>query len=82
MIIMVDLLKAFGPNEVFQGLDSVVERGEIRAIIYGSGSLKSVILKRISGSLKRGCLYGRSCTRPERKRMTVSMNRSTSLLKA
>jgi len=42
---MGDLLKAFSPNEMFQGLDSLVERGEIRAIICGSGSLKSVILK-------------------------------------
>jgi len=32
MIKMVDLLKAFSPNKVFQGLEPVVERGEIRVL--------------------------------------------------
>jgi ABC-type transporter Mla maintaining outer membrane lipid asymmetry ATPase subunit MlaF len=46
------LHKAFGKKEVLRGLDLEVGQGESRVIIGGSGSGKSVILKRIIGIMK------------------------------
>lgn len=45
------LSKAFGPNLVLQGLDLQVMHGEILAVLGGSGSGKSVMLKHMIGLL-------------------------------
>lgn len=52
MIRLNGLHKAFGKNQVLQGLDLEVVKGESRVIIGGSGSGKSVVLKHIIGILK------------------------------
>jgi len=41
--------KAFGSNKVLQGIDFALEKGETLAILGGSGTGKSVILKTIIG---------------------------------
>ena len=46
-----DLWKSFGDQAVFKGLSLQIRRGEAMAIIGGSGSGKSVLLKHIVGLL-------------------------------
>jgi len=43
--------KAFGPKEIYRGIDLDIENGEIHAIIGRSGEGKSVLLKHICGLL-------------------------------
>jgi phospholipid/cholesterol/gamma-HCH transport system ATP-binding protein len=43
--------KSFGPNHVLQGVDFSIKKGETLAILGGSGTGKSVILKIIIGLL-------------------------------
>jgi len=52
MIRLDGVYKAFGSNQVLTGTSFVVEKGESRVVIGGSGSGKSVILKHIVGILK------------------------------
>lgn len=47
-----DVKKSFGRNEVLQGVDLTINRGENLAILGGSGSGKSVLLKLTIGLLK------------------------------
>lgn len=46
------LKKAFGPNQVLDGLDLDIARGETMVVIGGSGTGKSVLLKHIIGLLQ------------------------------
>lgn len=52
MIRIVDLHKAFGENQVLEGVNLEIERGETMVIIGQSGSGKSVLLKHLIGILK------------------------------
>ena len=47
-----DLHKAFGKNHIYGGLSLDVEKGETLALIGGSGSGKSVLLKMLIGLLR------------------------------
>ena len=40
-----NIWKAFGPNEIYRGLDLTVHKGETLTIVGGSGTGKSVLLK-------------------------------------
>ena len=51
-IVMTDVAKAFGPNQVLDGVNLGIEPGESLAIIGQSGSGKSVTLKCILGLLQ------------------------------
>ncbi len=59
MIRMENLYKSFGGLEVLKGISLQVERGEILALIGGSGHGKTVILKHVAGLIKpdRGNVY-------------------------
>jgi phospholipid/cholesterol/gamma-HCH transport system ATP-binding protein len=52
MIRVEDIYKAFNGFHVLRGISLQVEKGEILALIGGSGSGKSVMLKHISGLIK------------------------------
>jgi phospholipid/cholesterol/gamma-HCH transport system ATP-binding protein len=52
MISIEDLYKKFGANQVFKGLSLRVREGKIAALIGGSGSGKSVLLKHIAGLIR------------------------------
>ncbi|MCK4794094.1 MAG: ATP-binding cassette domain-containing protein, partial [Desulfobacteraceae bacterium] len=58
MIKVEDLHKSFDGNEVLKGLTLEVKRGEVIALIGGSGCGKSVLLKHVVGLMKpdRGCV--------------------------
>ena len=47
-----DLQKSFGPRPVLRGFTLDVRRGELLAIVGGSGSGKSVLLKHLAGLLR------------------------------
>lgn len=49
MIVMKDVHKNFGANEVLKGIDAEVDKGEVVCIIGPSGSGKSTILRCING---------------------------------
>jgi len=53
-----DLHKAFGSNQVLRGIDLLVRRGEMVAIVGASGGGKTVLLKHLIGRLRpdRGCV--------------------------
>ena len=51
------LRKAFGANLVLDGVDMAVARGEVVAIVGGSGCGKTVLLNHVLGTLVR--LVGR-----------------------
>lgn len=51
-IVVRDLRKSFGDNEVLRGVNLSVRPGEIAVIIGGSGSGKSVLLKHLIGLVK------------------------------
>ncbi len=51
-VVLRDLHKSFGSNEVLRGVDLQVCKGETMAIIGGSGTGKSVTLKLIIGLMK------------------------------
>jgi phospholipid/cholesterol/gamma-HCH transport system ATP-binding protein len=59
MIQMEDLYKSFGDVEVLKGVSLEVKKGEILALIGGSGHGKTVILKHVAGLMKpdRGHVY-------------------------
>lgn len=59
MIRMENLYKSFGGLEVLKGVSLQVEKGEILALIGGSGHGKTVILKHVAGLIKadRGHVY-------------------------
>ena len=59
MIKMENLYKSFDGLEVLKGVSLQVERGEILALIGGSGHGKTVILKHVAGLMKpdRGRVY-------------------------
>jgi phospholipid/cholesterol/gamma-HCH transport system ATP-binding protein len=59
MIRMENLYKSFGGLEVLKGVSLQVEKGEILALIGGSGHGKTVILKHVAGLMKpdRGNVY-------------------------
>jgi phospholipid/cholesterol/gamma-HCH transport system ATP-binding protein len=52
MIQIQDLHKSFGGNEVIKGISLNVNKGEVLALIGGSGKGKSVLLKHVTGLLK------------------------------
>ena len=52
MISLRGVSKRFGTNQVLDGLDLEVERGETMVVIGGSGTGKSVLLKHIIGLLR------------------------------
>ncbi len=47
-----DLHKSFGTHEVLRGIDLVVHRGEMVAIVGGSGCGKTVLLEQIIGHMR------------------------------
>jgi len=59
MIEIRDLHKTFEDNEVLRGVDLKIGKGHTTAIIGGSGTGKSVLLKHIMGLMKpdRGCVF-------------------------
>lgn len=59
MIEIKDLYKRFEENEVLRGVDLKIGKGHTTAIIGGSGTGKSVLLKHIMGLLKpdAGCVF-------------------------
>src|SRR4030066_67089 len=59
MIQMENLYKSFDGVEVLKGVSLQVERGEILALIGGSGHGKTVILKHVAGLIRpdRGRIY-------------------------
>ena len=52
MISIDDLHKSFDGNEVLSGISLEVKKGEVVALIGGSGCGKSVLLKHVSGLMK------------------------------
>jgi phospholipid/cholesterol/gamma-HCH transport system ATP-binding protein len=52
MISIDDLHKSFDGNEVLRGISLEIKKGEVVALIGGSGSGKSVLLKHIAGLIK------------------------------
>lgn len=52
MIKVIDLYKSFDSNNVLQGVNLEVNRGESMVVIGGSGSGKSVLIKHIIGILR------------------------------
>jgi phospholipid/cholesterol/gamma-HCH transport system ATP-binding protein len=52
MIVIENLYKKFGANQVFKGLSLRVSDGKVMALIGGSGSGKSVLLKHIAGLVR------------------------------
>ena len=48
-IVIEGLKNCFGPNTVHEGLDLIVQRGEILGVVGGSGTGKSVLLRSIIG---------------------------------
>jgi phospholipid/cholesterol/gamma-HCH transport system ATP-binding protein len=52
MILIENLYKKFGSNQVFKGLSLRVDDGKVVALIGGSGSGKSVLLKHIAGLVR------------------------------
>lgn len=59
MIEIIDLYKSFEDNDVLKGVNLTIGKGHTTAIIGGSGSGKSVLLKHIMGLMKpdSGCVY-------------------------
>lgn len=59
MIRLVDVHKAFGPNQVLRGVDLRVETGQTMVVIGQSGVGKSILLKHIIGLIKpdRGQIF-------------------------
>jgi polar amino acid transport system ATP-binding protein len=49
MIVIEDVHKRFGKNEVLKGIDARVEKGEVVCIVGPSGSGKSTILRCVNG---------------------------------
>ncbi len=58
MIKIEDLHKSFNGNEVLKGVSLSIEKGEVIAMIGGSGCGKSVLLKHVAGLMKpdHGCV--------------------------
>ena len=52
MISIDDLHKSFDGNEVLRGISLEIKKGEVVALIGGSGCGKSVLLKHVSGLMK------------------------------
>lgn len=52
MIQVIDLYKSFNTNQVLQGVNLEVKKGESMVVIGGSGSGKSVLIKHIIGILR------------------------------
>jgi phospholipid/cholesterol/gamma-HCH transport system ATP-binding protein len=52
MIRIKDIFKSFGKNEVLKGISLDVRKGEIIALVGGSGTGKSVLIKIIAGLLR------------------------------
>lgn len=52
MIKIENIIKSFDGNEVLKGVSLEIRKGDILALIGGSGSGKSVLLKHVSGLLK------------------------------
>jgi phospholipid/cholesterol/gamma-HCH transport system ATP-binding protein len=52
MIKIEDLHKSFGGNEVLKGVNLDIGKGEVIALIGGSGSGKSVLIKHVAGLIK------------------------------
>ncbi len=52
IVVVEDLRKQFGENEVLKGVDLPILEGQVTAIIGASGSGKSVLVKQIIGLLK------------------------------
>lgn len=51
-IVVENLTKSFGPNEVLKGVSLEVPSGQLAVIVGGSGSGKSVLLKHLVGLLR------------------------------
>jgi len=68
MIRIEDLHKSFDGNAVLKGVSLEIDKGEVAALIGGSGSGKSVLLKHVAGLM-----------RPDRGRVFVDGNDMTSL---
>jgi phospholipid/cholesterol/gamma-HCH transport system ATP-binding protein len=59
MIVVKEVHKSFGPNQVLRGMNLEVKCGESMVVIGGSGTGKSVLIKCIIGLLRhdRGEIY-------------------------
>ena len=49
MIRINDIFKSFGKNEVLKGISLDVRKGEVIALVGGSGTGKSVLIKIVAG---------------------------------
>lgn len=58
MIQVQELYRSFDGNEVLKGVSLNIEKGEVTALIGGSGCGKSVLLKHVAGLMKpdKGCV--------------------------
>ncbi len=79
MISIVDLHKSFGDNHVLRGTNLEIQDGETVAIIGGSGTGKSILLKNIIGLVKpdsgQVCIDGNEVTcMDDRELLSVQKN--------
>jgi phospholipid/cholesterol/gamma-HCH transport system ATP-binding protein len=79
MIKIEDLYKSFGGNEVLKGVSLEVNKGDLVALIGGSGEGKSILLKLVAGLIKpdrgRVLVDGNDINRLSGKKLTALRDR-------